>query len=54
MNIIAKITWGDVSYLNGKIEIPNKKLADTTIPLLMNYSNKKELWYLLYQYVILI
>ena len=36
MNIIVQTTGGDASSLNGKIEIPNKTLANITIALLLN------------------
>ena len=42
--IMVQTTGGDASSLNGKIEIPNKKLDNTTRDLLMNSSHKKELW----------
>ena len=36
MNTTFKTTGGDIYYLNGKSEIPNKTLANTTRALLMN------------------
>ena len=41
MNIIVKTTGGYASSLNGKIEIPNNKLANITIDILLNSSHKK-------------
>ena len=41
INTIIKNTDGDASSLNGKIEIPNKKLANIKISLLLNSSHKK-------------
>ena len=35
MNIIVQNTGGDESLLNGEIKTPNKKLANTTIALLL-------------------
>ena len=52
MNIIVQNMVGDVPSLNGKIEIPNKTLANITRALLPNSSTKKELWYFVYQYII--
>ena len=52
MNIIFKTTGGDEYYLNGKSEIPNKKLANIIRALLLNSSHKKELWCFAYQYAI--
>ena len=44
MNIIVQNTGGDESSLNGKIEIPNKILANVTRSLLLKSRHKKELW----------
>ena len=44
MNIIFQTKIVDASSLNGKIESPNKTLADITRALLLNSSHKKELW----------
>ena len=44
MNIIVKNTGGDASSLNGKIVIPDKKLANITRALPLNSSHKEELW----------
>ena len=52
MNIIVQTTDRNVSSLNGKIETPNKTLANTTRALLLESSHKKELWCLAYQYII--
>ena len=43
MNIIVQTICGDLSSLNGKIEIPIKTLANITRALLLNSSYKKEL-----------
>ena len=50
MNIIVQTTGGDASSLNGKGESPNKTLANITRALLLNSSQKKELWCFAYQY----
>ena len=52
MNIIVKITGGDASSLNIKIESPNKTLANITRALLLKSSHKKEIWCFAYQYSI--
>ena len=52
MNIIVKNTVGDASYLNGKIEIPNKTLSNITRALLLYSSHKNKLWCFTYQYAI--
>ena len=52
MNIIVQTTGGDVSSLNGKIEGPNKTLANITRSFLLNSSHNKELWCFSYQYTI--
>ena len=44
MNIIYQTTGGDISSINGKSKIPNKKLYDITRAILLNSSHKKELW----------
>ena len=44
MNITVQTKGVDAYLLNGKIEIPNKTLANITIALLLNPSHKKELW----------
>ena len=49
MNIIVKTTCGDESSLNGKSEIPNNTLANITRALLLNSSQKKELWCFAYK-----
>ena len=54
MNIIFQNKNIDVSSLNGKIEIPNKTLANITIVLLLNSSHRKELCCFSYQYAICI
>ena len=54
ITIIVQTTGGDVSSLNGKIEIPDKTLYNIKIALLINSSCKKELWYFAYQYSICI
>ena len=41
MNIMVQNTGGDAYSLNGKTEIPNQKLANTTRDLLLNSSQKK-------------
>ena len=41
MNIIVKNTGGDASSINGKIEIPNNTLANTTRFFLLNPIHKK-------------
>ena len=43
MNIIVQTTGSYASSLDGKIEIPNKTLANITRVCLMNSSHKKEL-----------
>ena len=50
MNIIVQTTGGYASSLNGKSEIPNNKFSNITRALLLEYSNKKELWCFEYQY----
>ena len=50
MNIIVQTTGGDESSLNGKIESPNKTLANITRALLLNSIHKKELWCFSHQY----
>ena len=52
MNIIVQTTDGYASSLNGKSESPNKTLSNTMRSLLLNSSNKKELWCFAYQYAI--
>ena len=52
MNTIVQTTGGYESSLNGESEIPNKTLDNTTRALLLNSSDKKEIWFLSYQYVI--
>ena len=54
MNILVQTTGGDASSLNFKSESPNKTLSNTTRALLMNSSNKKELWCFAYKYAICI
>ena len=54
MNIIFQTTGVDAYSLNEKIKIPNKTLSNATIPILLNSSNKKELWCFAYQYSICI
>ena len=52
MNIMVQTT-GEYEYsLNGKIEIPNKTLANTTRSLLLKSIQKKELFCFAYQYAI--
>ena len=41
MNIIVQTTGGDASSLNGKLESPNKTLANIKRALLLNSSHKK-------------
>ena len=41
MNIIVHTTGGYASSLDGKSEIPNKKLANITRDLLLDSSHKK-------------
>ena len=52
MNIIVQNIGGDASSLNGKSESPNKTLDDITRDLLMNSSQKKEIWCFAYKYAI--
>ena len=52
MNIIVHNTGGYASYIQGKIESPNKTLSDITKALLLNSSHKKVLWCFAYQYAI--
>ena len=52
MNIIVQTTGGYAYSLNGKIETPKNTLANTTRDLLMNSSNKKEIWCFAYNYSI--
>ena len=52
MNTIVQTTGEYESSLNGESEIPNKTLDNTTRALLLNSSDKKEIWFLSYQYVI--
>ena len=52
MKIIVQTTGGDAYSLNGKSEIPNKKLANVTRALLLKSSHNKELWCFTYQYAI--
>ena len=51
---IVKTNGGDVSSLNGKREIPNKAMANTTRAFLLNSSHKKELGFIVYKYAIYI
>ena len=41
MNIIVQPTGVDASSINGKIEIPNKTLANITRALILDSSHKK-------------
>ena len=50
MNIIGQTAGVYASSFNGEIEIPNKTLANITRDILLNWSHKKELWWLSYQY----
>ena len=50
INIIVQTTDGDAYSLNGKSESTNKTLANTTRALILNSSQKKELWCFAYQY----
>ena len=50
MNIIVQTVGGYASSLNGKIESPNKTLANIMRDFLLNSSHKKELWFFSYQY----
>ena len=52
MNIIVESTGGYASYLNGKSESTNNKLANITRSLLLNLIHKKELCSVDYQYAI--
>ena len=45
MNIIVQTTGGDASSLNGKIESPNKTLANITRALKLNSSHKGKSWW---------
>ena len=51
-NIIVQTTGTDASSINGKREIPNKKLANITRALLLKSNHKKELWCFFYKYAI--
>ena len=52
MNIIVQTKGGDAYSLNGKIEIPNKTLANITRARLLKSSHKKEVWCFAYHYAI--
>ena len=43
-NILVQITGGGVSSLDGKSEIPNKKLANITRYILLKSNHNKDLW----------
>ena len=54
MNIMVQTTGEDESSLNGDSKILNRKLANSTRCILLKLIHNKELWFLAYQYSILI
>ena len=52
MKVIVQTTGGDASSLNEKTETPNKTIDNITETLLLNSSQKKQLWCFYYQYSI--
>ena len=54
MGILVQTAGGYIFYLNGKSEIPNDILDNITRALLLNSSQKKEIWRFAYQFAILI
>ena len=52
MNIIVQTKGGDEYSINGEIESPYKTLDNIKRDIILNSSQKKELWCFTYKYAI--